>query len=263
MIMIWKVAPAIAAGNTLIVKTPEAAPLVGQKLAALIVEAGFPPGVINILCGEGKIAGQALAEHGGVRKISFTGSTAVGRQIMKAAAGSNLKKVSLELGGKGPSIVFADADMDNALFWTILGFTANSGQVCVAGSRIYVQEAIYEQFLAKFQEKLAGPAAYGDALDPSTTKGPLINKAQHERVLGHIARAKEEGVRLLLGGEALGDQGYFVANTVFADVSDDAAIVREEVFGPVTVCAYALRMLSDMTNNAVGYLQVQDGARSY
>lgn len=235
MIMMWKVAPAIAAGNTLIVKTPEAAPLIGQKLAALILEAGFPAGVINVLCGEGRIAGQALAEHMGVRKISFTGSTAVGRQIMKAAAGSNLKKVSLELGGKGPSIVFADADLDNALFWTVLGFTANSGQVCVAGSRIYVQEDIYDKFLDSFRQRLAGPAVYGDPLDPKTTKGPLINKAQYERVLDHIVRAKNEGVRLLLGGEALGDKGYFVANTAFVDVPDDAAIMSEEVFGPVTV----------------------------
>lgn len=247
MIMTWKLAPAIAAGNTLIIKTPEAAPLVGQKLAALVLEAGFPPGVVNIICGEGSVAGKALSEHHGIRKISFTGSTAVGRQIMKASASSNLKKVSLELGGKGPSIVFGDADLNNALFWTTLGFTAHNGQICVAGSRIYVQDSIYEEFLAKFSEKLAGTAVHGSPLDEKTTKGPLINNAQYTRVLGHISKAKQEGLRLLFGGESLDSKGYFIANTAFADVPENASLMREEVFGPV-----AVRFFADFPSSHLG-----------
>lgn len=166
----WKVAPAIAAGNVLIVKTPEVAPLYGQLLARLIVKADFPPGVINIICGKGRVAGQALAEHRGVKKISFTGSGPVGRQIMRTAANTNLKKVSLELGGKGPSIVFADANLENALFWTSVGITANNGQICVAGSRIYVHESIYDSFLVKFSEKCVN-VAHGNPLEASTGKG--------------------------------------------------------------------------------------------
>ncbi|KAJ6186510.1 Aldehyde dehydrogenase [Penicillium mononematosum] len=236
MITCWKLAPAIAAGNTLIIKTPEAAPLYGQKLASLAREAGFPPGVINIICGEGHVAGEALAEHHGVRKIAFTGSTVVGRRIMQAAAASNLKKVTLELGGKGPSIVFADANIDNALFWTTLGFTANNGQVCASGSRIYVHSSIYDSFLKSFAARLT-EAVHGDPLLPDTTKGPLVNWKQHERVLGYIEGAKSEGVRLLTGGDRLGNSGYFVANTAFADVPDNAKIMREEIFGPVAAIA--------------------------
>ncbi|CAI4213967.1 unnamed protein product [Parascedosporium putredinis] len=231
MITIWKLAPAIAAGNVLIIKTPELAPLYGQKLAALIKEAGFPAGVINIICGQGSVAGQALAEHCTVRKIAFTGSTAVGRQILQASASSNLKKVTLELGGKGPSIVFPDADLDNALFWTTLGFTANNGQVCAAGSRIYIHASIYDAFLLAFAERLI-KTAHGDPLKPETTKGPVISHKQRSRILDYIHHAKESGIRLLMGGEDMSGKGYFVPNTAFADVPDDAAIMKEEIFGP-------------------------------
>lgn len=234
MITAWKLAPAIAAGNTLVIKTPEAAPLWAQKLASLVKEAGFPPGVINILCGLGPVAGQALAEHPGVKKLSFTGSTAVGRSILQAAATSNLKRVTLELGGKSPCIVFSDADLENALFWTSLGITANNGQVCAAGSRIYVQDTIYDEFIAAFSER-SRKAVQGDPVLPETTKGPVINSSQHAKILGYIERAKGEGGRLLHGGERLDSTGYFVPNTAFADVPQSAAIMKEEIFGPVAV----------------------------
>lgn len=234
MITIWKLAPAIAAGNVLIIKTPELAPLYGQKLASLVKEAGFPPGVVNIICGHGSVAGQALAEHGGIKKIAFTGSGPVGREILRAAAGSNLKKVTLELGGKGPSIVFADADLDNAVFWTAAGITTNNGQVCAAGSRIYVHTSIYDKFVLAFAEKLAH-GSHGDPLSDETDKGPVISHKQKDRITDYVRHAKESGVRLLAGGEVIPGKGHFVANAAFADVPDDARIMQEEIFGPVAV----------------------------
>lgn len=234
MITIWKLAPAIAAGNALIIKTPETAPLWGQKLASLIKEAGFPAGVISILCGYGAVAGQALAEHPRVKKVSFTGSTAVGRRILQAAATSNLKKVTLELGGKSPCIVFADADLENALFWTSLGITASNGQVCAAGSRIFVQDTIYEKFIHDFLQRNK-EAVCGDPVLSETTKGPVINASQQSKIFDYIEGAKLDKTQLLYGGEDLGKKGYFVPNTAFIDVPDSAAIMKEEIFGPVVV----------------------------
>lgn len=242
MITIWKLAPAIAAGNTLIIKTPEIAPLYGQKLAALVLEAGFPPGVINILCGEGTIAGQALAEHPRIRKIAFTGSAATGRQILKASAATNLKKVTLELGGKGPSIVFSDADFENAVFWTTTGITANNGQICAAGSRIYVHSSVYDRFLKAFGETIL-QASPGDPLCPKTTKGPMISKRQRDRIQGYIKHAQES--QLAIVGE---DQdyssmrGYFQTNMAFRDVPKDSRMMKEEIFGPVAVSAPLLAL---------------------
>ncbi|OQE11351.1 hypothetical protein PENVUL_c002G03901 [Penicillium vulpinum] len=236
MITIWKLAPALTAGNALIIKTPELAPLYAQKLAGLVKEAGFPPGVLATLCGYGSVAGQALAEHSGVKKIAFTGSAPVGREIMRAAAGSNLKKATLELGGKSPSIMFSDADLNNALFWTTLGFTANNGQVCAAGSRIYVHAGIYDKFLLTFAEKLAHTTP-GDPLSKETTKGPVISQRQREKILKFIRHAKESGIRLLAGGEEIPGEGHFVPNAAFADVPDDARIMQEEIFGPVASIA--------------------------
>ncbi|KAF7118912.1 hypothetical protein CNMCM5793_008548 [Aspergillus hiratsukae] len=238
MITIWKLAPALATGNALIIKTSENSPLYGQKLAQLILEAGFPPGVVSILAGTGLPAGQALAEHPSIRKVSFTGSSATGRKILAAAAKTNLKKVSLELGGKGPSIVFDDCDLANALLWTRIGITANNGQICAAGSRIYVQDTIYDKFLeAYIRAAKENPGVAGDPLDPATTKGPIVNGAQHQRILGYIAQGKEAGARLLFGGETVGEKGYFVENTAFADVEEGAAIMKEEIFGPVASIA--------------------------
>ncbi|PSN66177.1 putative aldehyde dehydrogenase [Corynespora cassiicola Philippines] len=234
MITIWKLAPAIAAGNALIIKPPELCPLYAQKLAALVLEAGFPPGVISVLCGYGHQVGQALAEHMGIRKIAFTGSLVTGRNILKASANSNLKKVTLELGGKGPSIVFPDADMENALFWTTTGITANNGQICAAGSRIYVHSSIYNEFIKNFSERSAR-AIHGDPLLPKTTKGPVIGDTQHSKIMGYIEKGKSSNARLIHGGESLG--GNFIANTAFADVADDDIIMKEEIFGPVASIA--------------------------
>ncbi|KAI9925436.1 hypothetical protein ASPWEDRAFT_539490 [Aspergillus wentii DTO 134E9] len=238
MITIWKLAPALAVGNVLIIKTSEMSPLYGQKLAQLVLEAGFPPGVVNIMTGDGANAGTALSEHVDVRKISFTGSSIAGRKILQAAAKTNLKKVSLELGGKGPSIVFGDADLENALLWTRIGITANNGQICVAGSRIYVQDTIYDQFIEAYKNAAAAaPVVSGNPLDAATTKGPVVNRAQYEKILGYIEQGKRCGAKLLFGGEKIGDEGYFVQNTAFADVTEDAAIMKEEIFGPVASIA--------------------------
>jgi aldehyde dehydrogenase (NAD+) len=238
MITIWKLAPALATGNSLIIKPSELSPLYAQKLAVLIKEAGFPAGVVNIISGDGASAGRALAEHMTVRKISFTGSGATGRQILKTAASTNLKRVNLELGGKGPSIVFDDCDLDNALLWTRIGITANNGQICAAGSRIYVQRTIYEKFIEAYKNASeSSPAVAGNPLDPTTTKGPIVSSAQHKKILSYIEQGKQCGARLLFGGEKVGEKGYFVQNTAFADVSEDAAIMKEEIFGPVAVCS--------------------------
>ncbi|KAF4440935.1 putative aldehyde dehydrogenase [Fusarium austroafricanum] len=237
MITSWKLAPCLAAGNTLILKTPELAPLYGQKLAQCIAEAGFPPGVVNILCGLGTVAGQALADHNEVRKISFTGSTGVGRTILASAAKSNLKRVTLELGGKGPSIIFSDADWENALMWATMGITVHNGQICAAGSRIYVQEEIYDRFVAEFSKRTKD-AVMGDPLLDSTTKGPVISSTQKERIMGFISKANSEGTQVLHGGsEKAESKGHFIPNTAYFNVSPDASIIREEVFGPVASIA--------------------------
>jgi aldehyde dehydrogenase (NAD+) len=237
MITIWKLAPAIAAGNVLIIKTPELTPLYGQKLAQLVVEAGFPPGVINIICGLGNVAGQALAEHTLVRKLSFTGSGIVGRKILESSARSNLKRITIELGGKGPSIVFADAAWDNALENTVAGITVNNGQICAAGSRIYVQDDIYDRFVAEFSRR-SKHAVYGDPLLQGTTKGPVVSLGQKTRVERYIKTALDENTNILHGGASeTATDGYFVANTAFCDVAPAATIMKEEIFGPVASIA--------------------------
>jgi aldehyde dehydrogenase (NAD+) len=236
MITIWKLAPALVTGNVLIIKSSELSPLYGLRLAELVKEAGFPAGVVNIVTGEGATAGQALSEHMEIRKVAFTGSALAGRKILQAASRTNLKKVSLELGGKGPSIVFDDCDLENALLWTRIGITANNGQICAAGSRIYVQASIYDRFIEAYKKASAdAPTVAGNPLDASTTKGPVVSRVQHEKILDFIRQGKQSGAKLLFGGDRIGDKGYFVQNTAFADVGDDATIMREEIFGPVAV----------------------------
>ncbi|KAJ5791119.1 uncharacterized protein N7518_008130 [Penicillium psychrosexuale] len=238
MITIWKLAPALVTGNVLIIKPSELSPLYALRLAELVKEAGIPPGVVNIVTGEGASAGQALSEHMDVRKIAFTGSALAGRKILQAASRTNLKKVSLELGGKGPSIVFDDCDIENALLWTRIGITANNGQICAAGSRIYVQASIYDRFVEAYKKAAAdAPTVAGNPLDASTTKGPVVSRAQHEKILDYIRQGKQSGAKLLFGGEQIGDRGYFVENTAFVDVGDNATIMREEIFGPVASIA--------------------------
>ncbi|KAL8871092.1 MAG: hypothetical protein Q9174_003011 [Haloplaca sp. 1 TL-2023] len=228
----WKIGPAIACGNTVVLKSAEQTPLSALYMGQLVKEAGFPPGVINILSGFGKIAGAAISAHMDVDKVAFTGSTVVGRQIMKAAAGSNLKKVTLELGGKSPNIVFNDADIDNAISWVNFGIFFNHGQCCCAGSRIYVQEGIYDKFVEKFKERTAKNVV-GDPFGESTFQGPQVSQLQYDRIMGYIDAGKKEGAKVETGGERHGDVGYFIQPTIFSNVSEDMKIMQEEIFGPV------------------------------
>lgn len=228
----WKIGPAVACGNTVVLKSAEQTPLSALYAAKLVKEAGFPPGVINVISGFGKVAGAAISSHMGVDKVAFTGSTLVGRQIMKAAADSNLKKVTLELGGKSPNIVFDDADIDNALSWVNFGIYFNHGQCCCASSRIYVQEGIYDTFLARFKER-ATKNKIGDPFAEGTFQGPQISQVQFDRVMGYIDEGKKAGAKVEIGGEREGKTGYFIQPTIFTNVSQDMKIMQEEIFGPV------------------------------
>ncbi|ESZ92839.1 aldehyde dehydrogenase [Sclerotinia borealis F-4128] len=228
----WKIAPAVATGNTVVLKTAEQTPLSALVAANLIKEAGFPPGVINIISGFGKTAGAAIAAHMDVDKIAFTGSTPVGRQIMKAAAGSNLKKVTLELGGKSPNIVFNDADIENAISWVNFGIFFNHGQVCCAGSRVYVQEGIYDKFIERFKARALANKV-GDPSHHETFQGPQVSQLQFDRIMGYIDDGKKSGATIVTGGERHGDKGYFIQPTIFSDVTEDMKIMQEEIFGPV------------------------------
>lgn len=231
---IWKLAPALAAGCTVVLKPAEQAPLSPMRLGELCLEAGIPPGVVNVVAGFGA-AGAALAAHPGVDKIAFTGSTEVGQHIIRASAG-NLKRVSVELGGKSPNIVFADADLDSAVPGAAMAVFANSGQICSAGTRLFVERKIYDEFVERLAAFAKG-LKVGNPLDPKTQLGPLVSDAQLERVTGYLQRGKSEGARTAAGGNRIMDEGladgYFVAPTVFADVEDSMAIAREEIFGPV------------------------------
>lgn len=230
----WKLAPALTAGCTVILKTAEQTPLSAIRLGQLIQEAGFPKGVVNIISGYGETAGAALAGHPDVDKIAFTGSTEVGRLIVKAATG-NLKKVTLELGGKSPAIVFDDADLDVTVPGVASGIFFNQGQTCCAGSRLYVHEKMFDRVV----EGIAGEAKkikIGHGLDPATQMGPLVSEEQFQRVTGYIAAGRQEGARVATGGKRHGEQGYFVQPTVLADTNAQMKVVREEIFGPV-LCA--------------------------
>jgi aldehyde dehydrogenase (NAD+) len=228
----WKLAPALAAGNTVVMKPAEQTPLSALRIGELIVEAGFPEGVVNLLPGFGPTAGAAIARHMDVDKIAFTGSTEVGHLIMEAAAKSNLKRVTLELGGKSPNIVFADTDLDTAVEGTHSGLFFNHGQCCCAGSRVFVDQKIYDEFVEKSGRR-AERRVVGDPFNPATEQGPQVDQAQFDKVMGYIDSGRGEGAKLVCGGERVGDRGYFVKPTVFSDVADDMTIAREEIFGPV------------------------------
>jgi aldehyde dehydrogenase (NAD+) len=228
----WKLAPALATGNTIVMKPAEQTPLSALRLGELLVEAGFPEGVVNLLPGFGSTAGAAIARHMDVDKVAFTGSTEVGRLIMEAAAKSNLKRISLELGGKSPNIIFADTDLDDAVEGAHLGLFVNQGQSCCAGSRVFVEKAIYDEFVEKSIAR-ARKRRVGDPLDPRTDQGPQVSASQFDRIMGYIESGKREGATLACGGERVGDRGYFIQPTVFADVRDEMKIAREEIFGPV------------------------------
>lgn len=229
----WKVAPALACGNAVILKPAEQTPLSVLRLGELGAEAGLPPGALNVLPGFGETAGAALVRHPGVDVIAFTGSTEVGKVIMREAA-DTLKKVSLELGGKSPNIVFADADVEAAVRGAITGIFYGKGEVCAAGSRVLVERSIYDEFLEAFQAR-AERMTVGDPMGPKTRLGAIVSEAQLERVMGYIEAGRSEGARLVTGGERtnVDGKGNFVTATVFADVEPGMTIAREEIFGPV------------------------------
>jgi len=232
MLMVaWKWGPALAAGCTVVLKPAEQTPLSALRLGELALEAGYPPGVINIVPGYGETAGDALVKHPGVDKVAFTGSTEIGRIIMRNAAGT-FKRVTLELGGKSPNIVFADADLDSAVNGAMLGLFLNQGQCCCAGSRLLVEDKVYGAMV----ERLAAASEkrkLGDPFDPTTEQGPQVDKTQFDKVLGYIESGKRQGARCVTGGERFGAKGYFIKPTVFADVKDEMEIATEEIFGPV------------------------------
>jgi len=232
----WKLAPALACGNTVVLKPAEQTPLTALRLGELICEAGFPDGVVNIVPGFGETAGAALAAHPDVDKIAFTGSTEVGKKILQASAG-NLKKVTLELGGKSPNIIFPDADMKYAVRGALNAIFFNQGQVCTAGSRLFVHTSVYDQVVSGLTDA-ASKMKLGQGIDPATELGPVVSQEQLERVTSYIEIGRREGATPTAGGErATGDlaQGYFVQPTVFDQVRDDMTIAREEIFGPVVV----------------------------
>jgi phenylacetaldehyde dehydrogenase len=249
----WKLAPALAAGCCVVLKVAEQTPMSGLRLAELIDQAGFPPGVVNVLTGYGEGAGAPLAAHPQVDKVAFTGSTEVGKLIVKASAG-NLKKVSLELGGKSPAIVFPDADLDRAIAGTASAIFFNQGQCCCAGSRLFVHESIYDKVLQGVSD-IAGGIQMGHGLDPQTAMGPLVSEEQFDRVTGFIESGVQEGAKVVVGGKRHGDRGYFVQPTVLTNTKPTMKVVREEIFGPV-VCAESfsdadLDRVANEANNSI------------
>ncbi|WGW11854.1 aldehyde dehydrogenase family protein [Saxibacter everestensis] len=252
MILAWKLAPALATGNTVVIKPAEQTPLSAIRLVELARKAGFPPGVINLLTGDGSI-GAALVEHPRVDKVSFTGSTEVGRSIVRASAG-NLKRVTLELGGKAPSIIAADANMDAAVGGNLSGGLLNSGQVCAAYTRFYVDKKREDEFVSKLAAGVEG-MTIGSGLDESTQLGPLVSDEHIARVEKLVATGVPDGAELVTGGKRTGDRGYFFQPTVFAGVHDDMTIARQEIFGPVlSVMSYQdddeLQSLIDRANDS-------------
>ncbi|XP_012714200.1 aldehyde dehydrogenase, mitochondrial [Fundulus heteroclitus] len=228
----WKLGPALATGNTVVMKVAEQTPLTALYVASLIKEVGFPEGVVNILPGMGPTAGAAIAKHMDVDKVAFTGSTEVGHLIQQAAGSSNLKKVTLELGGKSPNIVLSDASLDNAVEQSHMGLFFNQGQCCCAASRLFVQADVYDEFVERSVER-AKRRVVGDPFDFKTEQGPQVDQEQFNKILGYISSGKREGAKLMCGGGVAADRGYFIQPTVFGDVQDNMTIAREEIFGPV------------------------------
>ncbi|CAB3405628.1 unnamed protein product [Caenorhabditis bovis] len=228
----WKIAPALAMGNTIVMKVAEQTPLSALHVAALTKEAGFPDGVLNVIPGFGPTAGQAVSSHMDIDKVAFTGSTEIGKIVMKSAAESNIKKVTLELGGKSPNIIFADADLNEATHQATHGIFFNQGQCCCAGSRTFVEGKVYDEFVARSKE-LAEKTVIGDPFNLSTTQGPQVDGNQVNTILKYIDAGKKEGAQLVTGGSKHGDKGHFVKPTVFANVHDQMKIAQEEIFGPV------------------------------
>ena len=238
----WKLGPALACGNTVVLKPAEQTPLSILKFAELIPQAGFPPGVINVVNGYGREAGAALAAHLDVDKIAFTGSTVTGKQIMKTAS-VNMKNITLETGGKSPLLVFEDADLEQAAKWAHIGIMSNQGQICTATSRVLVQESIYDKFVEEFKEVIKSTSVVGDPFKEETFQGPQVTKQQYEKVLGYVESGKEEGATLSTGGKPYKDlngKGFFIEPTVFTGVKTDMKIYKEEIFGPF-VCVVSFK----------------------
>jgi acyl-CoA reductase-like NAD-dependent aldehyde dehydrogenase len=227
----WKLAPALACGNTVVLKPAEQTPLTALRLGELIQEAGIPDGVVNIITGFGPGAGSSIAEHPDVDKVAFTGSTEVGKLILEASMG-NLKRVSLELGGKSPNIIFADSDLDAAVQSATRGVFFNSGQVCTAGTRIFIERGIYDDFVDRLV-KHSETMTIGNPLDETTRLGPVVSKEQFDRVNSYLDIGKREGAKVATGGDVVSGAGYFVKPTIFSGVHNNMRIAREEIFGPV------------------------------
>uniref|UniRef100_A0A8C9XDF6 Aldehyde dehydrogenase 1 family, member A3 n=1 Tax=Sander lucioperca TaxID=283035 RepID=A0A8C9XDF6_SANLU len=239
LMFMWKMAPALSCGNTVVIKPAEQTPLTALHIGSLIKEAGFPPGVVNIVPGFGPTAGAAIASHMDINKVAFTGSTEVGQLIKEASAKSNLKRVTLELGGKNPCIVFADCDLQLAVEETQKGALYNQGQCCTAASRVFVEESIYEEFVRRSIENVK-KIVIGDPLDPQTSHGPQIDRQHFDKIMDLIKSGKEEGARLEYGGAALGEKGLFIKPTIFSGVKDHMRIAKEEIFGPVQ-CIFSFK----------------------
>ena len=231
MIGMWKIAPALACGCTVIVKPAELTPLSALRVAELFLEAGLPAGALNVVCGKGSVVGEALVQHPGVDKVTFTGSPRVGRGILQGAA-SNFKRVTLELGGKSANVIFADANLDRAVPAASSGIFFNAGQVCSAGSRVLVQRGVYDEVVERLVER-ARIIRVGDPRASDTTMGPVISEGQMKTILNYIEVGKAEGASAVIGGVRLGQKGYFIAPTIFADVKHEMRISQEEIFGPV------------------------------
>ncbi len=270
LMSVWKIAPALAAGNTIVYKPAEATPITAMKLVEIIEEVGVPKGVVNLVMGRGSVVGQTIAESKDIDLVSFTGSTEVGREIMKAAAG-NLKKISLELGGKSPNIIFADADFETAVDYALFGIFFGAGQVCSSGSRILVEESIYDKFVERYVER-AKQIKVGPGLDETSQVGAINSESQMNTILKYIEIGKEEGATLACGGRRLTenglDKGFFIEPTVFTDVTSDMKIVKEEIFGPVVTIqkfkdeAEAIKLANDTDYGLAGGVFSNDGAKA-
>ncbi|MFK2825552.1 aldehyde dehydrogenase family protein [Bacillus sp. B190/17] len=270
LMSVWKIAPALAAGNTIVYKPAESTPITAMKLVEIIEEVGVPKGVVNLVMGKGSVVGQTIAESNDVDLVSFTGSTEVGREIMRAAAG-NLKKISLELGGKSPNIIFADADFETAVDYALFGIFFGAGQVCSSGSRILVEESIYDQFVERYVER-AKQIKVGPGLDETSQVGAINSEHQMNAILRYIEIGKQEGATLACGGRRLTenglDQGFFIEPTVFTNVTSDMRIVQEEIFGPVVTIqkfkdeAEAIQLANDTVYGLAGGVFSGDGAKA-
>ncbi|MFD6440895.1 aldehyde dehydrogenase family protein, partial [Peribacillus sp. NPDC060186] len=267
----WKLAPALAAGNSVVFKPSEVTPVTAVKLFEILEEVGVPKGVANLVLGAGPVVGQAIAEHEEIDKVAFTGGTATGRKIMEASLG-NLKKVTLELGGKSPNIVFADSDFETAVDYALFGIFCNQGQVCSAGSRLLLEESIYDQFIASLTAK-AKQIKVGSGSDEKSQMGPVVSEAHMNKILSYIEIGKEEGAKLIVGGNRIKgeglENGYFVEPTIFVDTTPEMRIVQEEIFGPVLVVqkfkdeAEALRLANDTKYGLAGAVFTNDIAKAY